>query len=224
VALGLTSPGRGAGAYAGSVLPNGSDKGWERAFWFVFSETTNPMCLLDEQRRVVEVNNATLATVQRSRGEVIGKPANEFIAPSDRAEAARRWQSILQTEAGEYHSSGTVLRSDGAELEIDFAAHMVRLSGRRLAVYVMLKGGKTLSVNRRRGSQTTLTPRERQVVTSIAMGHETPRIAKELHISQETVRTHVRNAMSKLAAHTRAQLVAKVVGQEGILRLPHLED
>jgi PAS domain S-box-containing protein len=206
------------------VLPNGSTKGWERAFWFVFGETTNPMCLLDEQRRLVEVNDATLATVQRSRGEVIGRPASDFLAPSDRAEAARRWQSILQTESGEYHGTGTVVRSDGAELEIDFAAHMVRMSGRRLAVYVMLKGGKPPSVKRPRGSRTTLTPRERQVVTSIAMGHETPQIAKELQISQETVRTHVRNAMGKLRAHTRAQLVAKVVGQEGILRLPHLED
>ena len=206
------------------MLPNGSASGWERAFWFVFNETTNPMCLLDEQRRVVEVNNPVVVTLKRSRGGVIGRAADDFIAESDLPEARRRWQSILHTEAGEYHGTGTLVRGDGAELEIDFAARMLRISGRRLAVYVMMNRAKPPQVNRRRGSKNTLTPRERQVVTAIAMGHETPQIAKELHISQETVRTHVRNAMSKLGAHTRAQLVAEVVGQEGLLHLPHLED
>ena len=39
-------------------------------------------------------------------------------------------------------------------------------------------------------------------------------IAKVLNISSETVRTHVRNAMTKLGAHTRAQLVALVLSNE----------
>jgi DNA-binding CsgD family transcriptional regulator len=56
-----------------------------------------------------------------------------------------------------------------------------------------------------------LTEREREVVTLIALGRETAQIAEELHISPETVRTHVRNAMSRLGAHTRAQLVAMVL-------------
>ncbi len=64
------------------------------------------------------------------------------------------------------------------------------------------------------GSQLPLTKRERELVTLIALGRETDEIAKELHISQETVRTHVRNAMSKLGAHTRAQLVALVLSNE----------
>lgn len=62
------------------------------------------------------------------------------------------------------------------------------------------------------GSQTSpepaLTPREREVVTLIALGDEGPQIAGKLHISEATVRTHVRNAMSKQGARTRAQLVA----------------
>jgi DNA-binding CsgD family transcriptional regulator len=46
------------------------------------------------------------------------------------------------------------------------------------------------------------------VVTLIALGHDTSQIADGLLVSPETVRTHVRNAMSKLGARTRAQLVA----------------
>jgi DNA-binding NarL/FixJ family response regulator len=59
-----------------------------------------------------------------------------------------------------------------------------------------------------------LTRREREIVTMIALGKETPQIAQELHIAPDTVRTHVRNAMSKLGAHTRAQLVAIVLCTE----------
>lgn len=44
-----------------------------------------------------------------------------------------------------------------------------------------------------------------------ALGCETDQIAKQLFISPQTVRTHVRNAMTKLGAHTRAQLVAVVL-------------
>jgi DNA-binding NarL/FixJ family response regulator len=47
----------------------------------------------------------------------------------------------------------------------------------------------------------------------IARGLETGGIAEELTISVDTVRTHVRNAMAKLDAHTRAQLVAVVMSQ-----------
>ena len=60
------------------------------------------------------------------------------------------------------------------------------------------------------------------MVTLIALGHETAQIAQELHISVETVRTHVRNAMSKLGAHTRAQLVAVVLTTEQAVHGDHL--
>jgi DNA-binding CsgD family transcriptional regulator len=40
------------------------------------------------------------------------------------------------------------------------------------------------------------------------------RFLGQLVISAETVRTHVRNAMARLGAHTRAQLVAKVLCAE----------
>jgi DNA-binding NarL/FixJ family response regulator len=75
---------------------------------------------------------------------------------------------------------------------------------------------------RRRGGN--LTKRERQIVTEIAMGSDTNQIGADLHISPETVRTHVRNAMSKLNARTRAQLVALVMSTDGHLHLPRLEE
>ena len=47
----------------------------------------------------------------------------------------------------------------------------------------------------------------------VAAGETGPEIAEHLHISHATVRTHVRNAMAKLGARSRAQLVAKALGE-----------
>jgi DNA-binding CsgD family transcriptional regulator len=56
-----------------------------------------------------------------------------------------------------------------------------------------------------------LSQREREVVQHVALGDTGPEIASELGISHETVRTHVRNAMTKLGARSRAHLVAKTL-------------
>src|SRR5262249_13505468 len=96
------------------------------------------MCLIDEDRRVVEVNSAAFSLLGRSRGEVIGRIATDFLAPSDRPRSEQRWRDILEHDAADYEGTGTILRANGSELEIDFAARLVRVGGRRLAVYVML--------------------------------------------------------------------------------------
>jgi two-component system, NarL family, nitrate/nitrite response regulator NarL len=55
-----------------------------------------------------------------------------------------------------------------------------------------------------------LTPREREVANRIAEGMSNKAIAKELHISIHTVKSHLRNIMDKLTVDSRLQ-VAKYV-------------
>ncbi|SCF81469.1 response regulator transcription factor [Streptomyces sp. Ncost-T10-10d] len=52
-----------------------------------------------------------------------------------------------------------------------------------------------------------LTPREREVVTLVALGKSNQEIAAELAVSTVTVKTHVNRAMAKLGTRDRAQLV-----------------
>jgi DNA-binding NarL/FixJ family response regulator len=59
----------------------------------------------------------------------------------------------------------------------------------------------------------TLTQREREVLRLLADGLANEEIGRELHISPETVRTHVRKAMAKLDADTRTQAVATALRQ-----------
>jgi DNA-binding CsgD family transcriptional regulator len=53
-----------------------------------------------------------------------------------------------------------------------------------------------------------LTRREREILGALAEGMSGAQIAEQLVLSPETIRTHVRNAMSKLGATTRSQAVA----------------
>ena len=58
-----------------------------------------------------------------------------------------------------------------------------------------------------------LTQREREVLRLLSDGNSNEEIGKELFISPETVRTHVRKAMAKLDADTRTQAVATALRQ-----------
>jgi DNA-binding NarL/FixJ family response regulator len=60
----------------------------------------------------------------------------------------------------------------------------------------------------------SLTQRERDVLRLLANGQSNDEIGKELFISPETVRTHVRKAMDKLEADTRTEAVAKALRQK----------
>ncbi|HEX8074464.1 MAG TPA: response regulator transcription factor [Thermoleophilaceae bacterium] len=58
-----------------------------------------------------------------------------------------------------------------------------------------------------------LSPREREVLDYLAKGLTGEEVATRLGLSPETVRTHVRNAMDKLEAHTRVHAVAIALRQ-----------
>jgi DNA-binding NarL/FixJ family response regulator len=67
-----------------------------------------------------------------------------------------------------------------------------------------------------------LTPREREVVTLVALGLSNDQIAERLFVTPATAKTHVSRAMVKLHARDRAQVV--VFGYETGLVQPRAEE
>jgi two-component system NarL family response regulator len=61
-----------------------------------------------------------------------------------------------------------------------------------------------------------LTARERQVLLAMAEGAARPEIAQRLHLSINTVRTHVQHLLAKLEVHTSLEAVALAL-QEGLV-------
>jgi DNA-binding NarL/FixJ family response regulator len=180
--------------------------GWEALFWLVFNRSSNPLVLLDKHQRVLEVNKPAVALMQRGRGELLGRSLADSFAAADRTAAAREWPSLLRTGGGV--GIRLLMRPDGTTLELDWAARVASIGGRTVVIAVMLSATPLPPPGDGGKGARTLTRREREVVTLITLGHDTGEIASLLVVSPETVKSHVRHAMSKLHARTRAQLVA----------------
>ena len=65
----------------------------------------------------------------------------------------------------------------------------------------------------------SLTDREREVMIEIANGYSNAEIAKNLHMSIATVKTHVSRTLAKLEARDRTQLVV-LAYQTGLVKMP----
>lgn len=63
--------------------------------------------------------------------------------------------------------------------------------------------------NKRLGA-VRMTRREQEIIGLIADGLSNKEIARQLHVSPHTVKSHVRNILEKLALHSRLQLAAYV--------------
>ena len=53
-----------------------------------------------------------------------------------------------------------------------------------------------------------LTPREREVLRLVAVGHANKQIANELSVSERTVKFHVSSILAKLGARNRTEAIA----------------
>jgi DNA-binding CsgD family transcriptional regulator len=54
--------------------------------------------------------------------------------------------------------------------------------------------------------EASLTPKERKVFALLLRQHPNAKIAEELYVSPETVKTHVRNILKKLGLKSRKEL------------------
>jgi PAS domain S-box-containing protein len=191
--------------------------GWAALFVSAFRQSRNPMVLVDDERRVVETNAAFLRLVGRRRDELVGHHLYESLAGGPLV-TPTEWRDMLAQ--GHFTGTATMLHADGSEIAVQWAGHTEVATGRRLVLFVALntsRWGTHFRRHRERdGTSAALSARELEVVRLVARGETGPEIAAELGIAHETVRTHVRNAMTKLGARSRAHLVAKALGE------PHL--
>jgi DNA-binding NarL/FixJ family response regulator len=66
------------------------------------------------------------------------------------------------------------------------------------------------------GEEGRLTPREHEILNGLAGGNSYLALAKNLNISADTVRFHIRNVYRKLQAHSQSEAVAKAL-RKGII-------
>jgi DNA-binding NarL/FixJ family response regulator len=108
------------------------------------------------------------------------------------------------------------------ELEVEgLTTHLARVTEGGFAIdqdrlFGSLKRASAAHAERGAGSPrlALLTPREREVLTLLARGLDNHAIARHLHLSTHTARTHVGNILRKLEVHSRAD-AARIALREG---------
>jgi DNA-binding CsgD family transcriptional regulator len=192
---------------------------WRGLFDSAFKQSRNAMALVNERRSLVEVNGAFLRLTGYKRLAIIDKPVYTLIAGGP-VLSRREWAAALARE--EFTGEVGLICADDSVVMGQWGAHTAGVVGDRIVLFVMLSrsrwGGRfrrTLPPDEELGA---LSERELEVVRLVALGQSSPEIADELGIAHDTVRTHVRNAMAKVGARSRAHLVAKTLGEGHALR------
>jgi len=191
--------------------------GWSGLFSTAFRQSSNAMVLVDARRRQVDANGAYLKLLGYTRGAVIGTPVYAFVADGPLA-SSQEWDAAMAS--GRFTGETELVCASGARVSVQWGASVEVVTGRRLVLFVVLSTSRWGRRFRRVSTEPepgTLTRREREIVRLVANGSSGPEIAGELQIAHDTVRTHVRNAMTKVGARSRAHLVAKALGDGLIL-------
>jgi PAS domain S-box-containing protein len=199
-------------------MPAAAASGWEMLFAAAFMRSRNAMALVDAGRIQVDVNPAYQRLLGYRRGDAIGRPLWTIVVGGPLL-SDDEWTALLH----ERNATGTaeLRRADGAPVGVQWAATPEQVTDRRLVLFVALGtsrwGGRFRRMDDGRRPAGELSPREQEIVGLVALGGTAAEIGEDLHISHHTVRTHLRNAMEKLGARSRAQLVAKAIGHGLIL-------
>ena len=187
---------------------------WISLFRSAFRQSRNAMVLVDASRNVVDVNGAFLQLSGYKRADLLGEQTHRLVAGGP-VLTPREWSARLAKQ----HFEGDIglVCADGTIVLSHWGATVARVTGRPLILIVMLSrsrwGGRFRRVVPVDDEPGELSAREREIVHLVALGRSGPEIAEELGIAHDTVRTHVRNAMDKLGARSRAHMVAKAIGE-----------
>src|SRR5215204_219506 len=109
--------------------------GWSALFTSAFKQSKNPMALVDDQRRHVDVNPAYVRLLGRSRDQVIGTHLWDFVAGGPVLTPAQ-WAAALA--AHRFHGEAELICADGGHIGVQWAGVTEVATGHRLVLFVAL--------------------------------------------------------------------------------------
>jgi PAS domain S-box-containing protein len=187
--------------------------------WLVDS-LVMPATLHDLDGRFLHMNAAAERACGKSNAQMLGGPLTQLLPP----ETHRRVNALFRqaVERGEPTDFETVFLDASGQLRGAHVQHLPLRDGDAIV------GILSLAFDVRRAPSESLpapdpclTPRQREILNLVASGLSTAEIARELTLSPETVRNHLRNASRELGAHNRVEAVARA-RRVGLLAAPAL--
>jgi PAS domain S-box-containing protein len=112
----------------------------ERMFRAVFDNAYEAVILVDDEKRLVDVNPAACSLFGQGRDALVGLPFVTFAEPA--LDAPELWASFL--ERGELTGARSIVRADGGQRDVEFSAKAHVLPGRHLAVFRDVTERRTL--------------------------------------------------------------------------------
>lgn len=195
-----------------------SKAGLSTLFLAAFRQSKNAMLLVDGDRTIVDANGAFLNLLGYKRQAIVGHPVYE-LRVGGALWTEEEWYALLA--GGQFTGKTELFCADGSSVRVQWAATTEIVTRRQLVLFVALAtskwGARLRHPENAEPESGALSDRELEVVRLVAFGSTGPEIAEELQISHHTVRTHVRNAMAKVDARSRAHLVAKTLGAGQVL-------
>jgi PAS domain S-box-containing protein len=188
--------------------------------WLVDSLVV-PASLHDVDGRFVHMNAAAERASGYSNAQMVGRHVTDLLRPEGRAVVETQFRRAA--EHGEPTDFETVFVDAAGQLRGVRAQHLPLRDDDTIV------GVLTLAFDVRRAPtepiyfkpDPRLTPRQREILELIASGLSTAEVARELTLSPETVRNHLRNASKELRAHTRVEAIA-TAQRLGLLSAPVL--
>jgi PAS domain S-box-containing protein len=190
----------------------------------------NPVYATDENNRIIAWNRAAEQLLGHRSDDAVGKECYPLIAGTDIygndfcdrecnvTKMVRRNRIVKRFDMDVRRASGDAIRAHCAILVVPGPSasrfSIIHLLEKAEEETPRRKSGETPSVPDRPlrlppspSARAQLTPREQQVLRTLATGAGTREIAESLFISPTTVRTHVRNLLYKMRAHSRLEAV-----------------
>jgi PAS domain S-box-containing protein len=167
-----------------------------------------PSYVVDEHQIIRWLNPAARALV----GDVRGRQVTSVVAPE---ETRRAREAFAKHMVGNEDVDGSVVLIDehGERVSVEVSSVCLYEGHRIIGVFGQLSD---IEVEPEPPLHPHLTPRQSEVLRLLEHGRSTEQIARELHLSLETVRNHVRGILRALGVHSRLEAVA-VARQEHLV-------
>ena len=160
-----------------------------------------PAYMVDRHGIIRWLNEAA----QRIVGDVRGRQITSVVAPEESRRAREIFtRNLFGPPSGS--DNKVIINANGERVTIEVSAVPLHSGEQVIGVF-----GQVLDIEEDdppSPPHPRLTPRQTEVLRLLERGRSTEQIARELHLSIETVRNHIRHILRALDVHSRLEAVA----------------
>jgi PAS domain S-box-containing protein len=160
-----------------------------------------PSYVLDTTGNVRWINPAA----ERLLGDIRGRHYTSVVSPEDSLRARELFSQKVIGATPATDSPGVLISTAGERVPVELSSVPLMNGERVVGVFGLIE--------KRPGESSVappphLTPRQVEVLRLLEQGHSTKQIGAELHLTTETVRTHIRRLFRALGVNSRLEAVA----------------